>query len=82
VAKKKNPVTEYLSRIGRKGGRARVTKGVGALEKADRIELAHKAVSARWEAYYKAHPEKLKAKLERDARKGKVKRGRPPKKSR
>jgi hypothetical protein len=35
---------------------------------------------ARWEAYYEAHPEKLQAKLAREAKKGKVKRGRPPKK--
>ena len=30
----------------------------------------------RWAAYYAAHPDKLKARLEREARKGKVKRGR------
>ena len=42
--------------------------------------LAEGAAKARWEAYYAAHPEKLKAKLEREARKGKRPRGRPPKK--
>ena len=36
--------------------------------------------NARWQAYYAAHPEKLKAKLEREAKKGTRPRGRPPKK--
>jgi hypothetical protein len=35
---------------------------------------------ARWDAYYAAHPEKLKAKLERQAMKGKATRGKPRKK--
>ena len=43
--------------------------------------LGHRAAKERWDAYYAAHPEKLKAKLEREARKGKVNRGRPPKKT-
>jgi len=47
----------------------------------DRTEFARMGgqagSKARWEAYYAAHPEKLKAKLERDARKGTRKRGRP-----
>jgi hypothetical protein len=30
--------------------------------------------------YYQDHPEKLQARQEREAKKGKVKRGRPPKK--
>ena len=41
------------------------------------IALAQKAAKERWDAYYKAHPEKLKAKLEREARKGTRPRGRP-----
>ncbi len=35
---------------------------------------------ARWDAYYAAHPEELKAKLEREAKKGTRPRGRPSKK--
>jgi hypothetical protein len=80
MAKKNNPVTEYLSRIGRKGGQARVTKGLGSRAENERVNLAKKAVAARWQAYYAAHPDKLKAKLEREAKRGKVARGRPKKK--
>lgn len=43
--------------------------------------LAAGAANARWEAYYAAHPDKLKAKLEREAKKGTVPRGRPKKKA-
>jgi len=42
--------------------------------------LAEGAAKARWEAYYATHPEKLQARLEREARKGTRPRGRPPKK--
>lgn len=44
-------------------------------------ELGRNAASVRWEAYYAAHPDKLKAKLEREAKKGTVPRGRPKKKA-
>jgi len=43
-------------------------------------EIVREGAKARWDAYYAAHPEKLKAKLEREARKGTRKRGRPPNK--
>ncbi len=65
-----------VAEIGRKGGR----NSRKYLDPEEATALAQKAVNARWEAYYAAHPEKLKARLEREARKGKVKRGRPPKK--
>jgi len=42
--------------------------------------LAEGAAKARWDAYYRAYPEKLKARQEREARKGMRPRGRPPKK--
>lgn len=41
---------------GRKGGRARAA----ALSPDERKEAARKAIKARWDAYYKAHPEKKK----------------------
>ena len=63
-------------RLGRKGGR----NSRKYLDPADATALARKAVNARWEAYYAAHPEKLKAKLEREAKKGQSKRASPPKK--
>jgi hypothetical protein len=34
-----------------------------------RKEIAGRAAATRWEAYYKLHPDKLKAKQEREARK-------------
>jgi len=49
--------------LGRKGGQARATThSAEALSKAGKA-----AVKARWDAYYKLHPDKLKAKLEREA---------------
>ena len=41
--------------------------------------MTQRAAKEGWDAYYATRPEKLKAKLERAARKGKVKRGRPSK---
>jgi hypothetical protein len=62
-------------KIGAKGGRARAAN----LSAKELQASARAAVLARWEQYYRDHPEKLKARNEREARKtGKV--GRPPKK--
>jgi hypothetical protein len=48
------------------------------LDEKERKELARQAVTSRWEQYCRDHPEKLKARKEREARKsGKV--GRPRK---
>ena len=64
-----------VTEIGRKGGKARAAN-LSAKELSDG---ASSAAAARWEQYYRDHPEKLKARKEREARKtGKV--GRPPKK--
>lgn len=41
-------VSEYLARIGRKGGRARVPKGFAMLTAEQRKENASKAAKARW----------------------------------
>jgi hypothetical protein len=65
-----------VTELGRQGGRATAANRTPEERKA----AAQLAVEARWAAYYAAHPDKLKAKLEREARKGKVKRGRPPQK--
>ena len=59
---KKNPAAVSL---GGRGGRARATT-----HSAQELSDAGKAaIKARWDAYYKLHPEKLKAKLERAAKK-------------
>lgn len=61
-------------KIGAKGGKARAAN----LSAKELKAAARAAVNARWEQYYKDHPEKLKARQEREARKtGKP--GRPPK---
>lgn len=64
------------AKLGRKGGK----NSRKYLEPGEATALAQKAAKTRWDAYYEAHPEKLKAKLEREARKGTRKRGRPPNK--
>jgi hypothetical protein len=51
--------------LGRKGGLATAANRT----RAERKAAATAAINARWEKYYKAHPEKLKEKLERKARK-------------
>jgi hypothetical protein len=63
-----------VTEIGRKGGQARAAN----LTDKELAESARTASNARWEQYYRDHPEKLKARKELEARKtGKV--GRPPK---
>jgi hypothetical protein len=65
-----------VAQIGSLGGSARAAN----LSADERREAGRHAVNARWEAYYAAHPDKLKAKLERESKKGQAKRGRSPKK--
>jgi hypothetical protein len=67
-------VTIDVTESGRKGGKARAAN----LSAAELTAGARAAATARWEQYYRDHPEKLKARKEREARKtGKI--GRPPK---
>jgi hypothetical protein len=53
------------AKIGKKGGEARAAN----LSDAELSAAGSKAVKARWDAYYKLHPDKLKAKLEREKKK-------------
>jgi hypothetical protein len=64
--------------IGAKGGKARAER----LSEEELSAASSLAANARWAAYYAQHPEKLQAKLEREASKGKRKPGRPPGKKR
>ena len=48
-----------VTELGRAGGRATAANRTDK----ERGEAATKAIKARWDAYYKLHPEKLKAKL-------------------
>ena len=75
MAAKKRRTLVDVAEIGSLGGSARAAN----LSQNELREASRKASNARWDAYYAAHPEKLKAKLEREARKGTTKRGRPPK---
>ena len=52
-------VTIDVTELGRKGGRARAEN----LSDEQLSAIGRKAIKARWDAYYKLHPEKLKAKL-------------------
>ncbi len=67
-------ITVDTAKIGRLGGRKRAAN----MSAEQRQESASSAANARWQAYYAAHPEKLKEKLARAARTT-GKRGRPPK---
>ena len=67
-------VTIDVTESGRKGGQARARN----LSSKELSAGARTAVKARWEQYYRDHPEKLEARKEREARKtGKM--GRPRK---
>jgi hypothetical protein len=78
--KEDKAASEAAACLGRRGGKRRVPKGLATVDPGRKSEIVRAGAKARWDAYYAAHPEKLKAKLERDSRKGTVKRGRPPKK--
>jgi len=60
-----------VEEMGRKGGLATAANRTPAERKAAAVA----AIKARWKAYYEAHPEKLQAKLDRQAKKRR-KRGR------
>ena len=45
---KKSAVSEYLASIGKRGGRARVPKGVAVLSQEERKKRAKAAAEARW----------------------------------
>jgi len=53
-----------VTELGRAGGHARAA----SLSEVALSAAGSKAIKARWDAYYAAHPEKLKAKLERAAK--------------
>jgi len=56
-----------VTEMGRLGGLATAA----SRKPEERRAAARKAIQARWDAYYEAHPEKLKAKLEREKKAGK-----------
>lgn len=48
MARKNDPVSDYLSKIGRKGGQAKVSKGTASLSDEERKERGRKGAEARW----------------------------------
>lgn len=54
-----------VTEMGRAGGKATAANRTAD----ERSDAGKKAVTARWDAYYQAHPEKLKQRQERQARK-------------
>ncbi len=64
-----------VAELGRAGGTATAANRTPA----ERKQAAKLAIRARWEAYYKANPDKLKAKMERNKTKTRNPRGRPKK---
>lgn len=48
MATKKTPVQEYLAEIGKKGGSAKVPKGLSTLSPAERKKRAQAGALARW----------------------------------
>jgi hypothetical protein len=59
-------ITIDVTELGRAGGHARKL----ALSDEELSAQGSKAINARWAAYYKLHPDKLKAKLAREKKKG------------
>jgi hypothetical protein len=45
---KRNPVSSYLAKIGKKGGQKKVPKGVAVLSEEERRQRARQAAQARW----------------------------------
>jgi hypothetical protein len=58
-------ITIDVTELGRAGGKARAAN----LSEDELSAAGTKAISARWKKYYAEHPEKLKAKLARQAKK-------------
>ena len=72
MAKKKvdKAVSEAAAILGRRGGQKRVPKGLAKVSSERRAEIVREGAKAKWNAFFKAHPEKKAANR---TRKGKQK---------
>jgi hypothetical protein len=70
---KKVRVIVDVTELGRLGGAATAANRTPA----ERQEAARNAIQARWDAYYAANPEKLKAKQQRETQKRRAARRQP-----
>jgi hypothetical protein len=68
VAARKKVLVDVV-KAGSLGGKARAQN----LSDGELSDQGRNAVRARWDAYYQAHPEKLKAKLDRETKRRKRK---------
>jgi hypothetical protein len=75
MAAKKRRMVDVVA-AGKLGGDARAAN----LSAEELAEGGRLAASERWKRYYAAHPEKWRERQAREAKKGTVPRGRPPKK--
>jgi hypothetical protein len=66
-------VTIDVTELGKKGGKARVAGMTGA----ELAKSASNAATARWEEYYRLHPEKLEERKRRDAARAAAKKRKP-----
>jgi hypothetical protein len=64
MAKRKvdEAVSEAAALLGRRGGQKRVPKGLAKVGRKRLGEIVRAGAKAKWEAYFKAHPEKKAAK--------------------
>jgi hypothetical protein len=58
-------MAEAAALLGRRGGQKRVPKGLARVSRKRRAEIVRAGAKARWDAYFKAHPEKRAAKRTR-----------------
>lgn len=67
---KEEIIREYMATIGALGGSKKVKKGFGKASAKERSAAGKKGMKARWEQYYRDHPEKLKERRAREKAKG------------
>ena len=58
-------VAEAAALLGRRGGQKRVPKGLAKVSRKRRAEIVRAGAKAKWDAYFKAHPERKAAKRTR-----------------
>ena len=51
-------LAEAAALLGRRGGQKRVPKGLALVSRKRRAEIVRAGAKAKWDAYFKAHPEK------------------------
>jgi hypothetical protein len=60
-------MSEAAAMLGRRGGQKRVPKGLARVSRKRRAEIVRAGAKARWDAYFREHPEKKAVKRTRKA---------------